>query len=203
MMCEECGKNPAVFHFVTIFEDDTSERNLCAECMARYRKKLPGFNIQNLAGILNNLLGDVIKEKEEEPDPEVDEMTCDQCGMTYREFKKGGMLGCSDCYRVFSKPLTSVLQRMHGNTQHAGRVPGGVHRSTTIKMNIERLKLKLKKAIESEEYEEAAKYRDAIRSLNAQLESKERTVHVPPRSVIEGESTSEGGEWNECPGIRS
>ena len=34
MMCEECGVNPAVFHFVTIRNEEKTEQNLCAACMA-------------------------------------------------------------------------------------------------------------------------------------------------------------------------
>lgn len=191
MMCEDCGKNPAMFHFVTIFNDETKERNLCTECMAKYKQKLPGFDIRNLAGILSNLLGGTKEEKAEEIDPETAMVTCEQCGMTYGEFRKCGMLGCAECYKAFEEPLTGLLQRMHGNTQHAGRVPGGVHRGTSIRMNIERLRAKLQRAIEAEEYEDAARYRDAIRSLSAQLEAKEHTVYVRPRPILDHED--EGG----------
>ena len=40
MMCEECGVNPAVFHFVTIRNDERTERNLCPACMAKYKKQV-------------------------------------------------------------------------------------------------------------------------------------------------------------------
>ena len=35
--------------------------------------------------------------------------TCEQCGMTYAEFQKGGMLGCANCYQAFKVPLTALL----------------------------------------------------------------------------------------------
>lgn len=192
MMCEDCGVNPAVFHFVAITNDEKTERNLCPTCMAKYKKQLPGLDIKNLAGILNNLL-DGKSSKKEEIDPETAAITCEQCGMTYGEFRKGGMVGCAECYHAFREPMTALLQRIHGNTQHAGRVPGGVHSGVSIRISIDRLKQQLAKAIENEEYEQAAKFRDAIRALTAQLNAREKSVNVPPPERIESWIHPEGG----------
>ncbi|MBQ8507041.1 MAG: UvrB/UvrC motif-containing protein [Clostridia bacterium] len=194
MMCEECGMNPAVFHFVTIKNDERSEKNLCPACMAKYKKQLPGIDIKNLAGILNNLIEGKPGSRKEQIDPETAAITCEQCGMTYGEFKKCGMLGCAECYHAFHEPMTALLQRIHGNTQHAGRIPGGVHSGTSIRMNIDRLKQQLQKAVAAEEYEQAAKLRDAIRALTAQLEQREKSIHVGPPERIE--AGSEGGDLN-------
>lgn len=192
MMCEDCGVNPAVFHFVAITNDEKTERNLCPTCMAKYKKQLPGLDIKNLAGILNNLL-DGKSSKKEEIDPETAAITCEQCGMTYGEFRKGGMVGCAECYHAFREPMTALLQRIHGNTQHAGRVPGGVHSGVSIRISIDRLKQQLAKAVENEEYEQAAKFRDAIRALTAQLNAREKSVNVPPPERIESWIHPEGG----------
>ena len=113
--------------------------------------------------------------------------------MTYGEFQKCGMLGCAACYQAFKTPMTALLQRVHGNTQHAGRVPGGAHSGTSIRMNIDRLKQKLQKAIADEEYEQAAKLRDTIRALNAQLERNEQDIKVRPQERIENDA-GEGSE---------
>lgn len=192
MMCEECGAKPAVFHFVSITNDQKIERNLCPDCMAKYKKQLPGFDIKNLAGILNNLIEGKRGGNKEEIDPETAAITCEQCGMTYGEFRKCGMLGCAQCYKAFHEPMAALLQRIHGNTQHAGRIPGGVHSGTSIRMNIDRLKQLLQKAVAAEEYEQAAKLRDSIRALTAQLELREKNINVPPPARIET-GDAEGG----------
>lgn len=194
MMCEDCGANPAVFHFVTIKNDERTERNLCPSCMAKYKKQLPGFDIKNLAGMLGNLLDGKKAPGKEQIDPETAAITCEQCGMSYGEFRKGGMLGCAECYHAFREPMTALLQRIHGNTQHAGRIPGGVHSGTSIRMNIDRLRQQLQKAVAAEEYEQAAKLRDAIRALTAQLEQREKNIRVRPPERIE--STMEGGDFH-------
>lgn len=196
MMCEECGVNPAVFHFVTIRNEERTERNLCPACMAKYKKQLPGIDIKNLAGILNHLIDGRRNPGREEVDPETEAITCEQCGMSYGEFRKCGMVGCANCYRAFREPMTALLQRVHGNTQHAGRIPGGVHSGTSIRMNIDRLKQQLAKAVAAEEYEQAAKLRDAIRALTAQLEQRDKSIRVRPPERIENGNDLEGGGWN-------
>ncbi len=184
MMCEECGVRTARFHLMTIINGDRVERNLCSTCMAKHQKQLPGIDFSSLAGILNSILTGRDEETQEREDAEYENCVCEQCGMTYAEFQKCGMLGCANCYQAFRAPLTTMLQRVHGNTQHAGRVPAGIHSGVSIRMNIERLKQKLQRAVADEEYEQAAKYRDAIRALNAQLERREGDIKVYPQSRL-------------------
>ena len=198
MMCEECGIRPAKFHLMTIINDERAERNLCPVCMAKYQKHLPGIDFSNLAGILNSILdGRSVRGKETE-DEKFGALTCEQCGMTYAEFQKCGMLGCANCYKTFKTPLDALLQRIHGNTQHAGRIPGSVRSGVSIRMNIDRLKQRLQKAIAEEEYEQAAKLRDSIRALNAQLAEQERQtdIKVAPPERIESDH-QEGGEFHD------
>lgn len=197
MMCEECGIRPAKFHLMTITNDERTERNLCSVCMAKYQKQLPGIDFSNLAGILNNILEGSVNRQNEPVDEGLGTVTCEQCGMTYAEFQKCGMLGCAGCYKTFKTPLDSLLQRIHGNTQHAGRIPGSVRSGVSIRMNIDRLKQRLQKAIAEEEYEQAAKLRDSIRALNAQLAEQERQtdIKVYPPLRIAAEET-EGGEFD-------
>lgn len=194
MMCEDCGLRPAKFHLMTIINGDRVERNLCPACMAKHQKQIPGIDFSNLAGILNSILENKSAEEKAKLDAEYESCVCDQCGMTYLEFQKSGMLGCANCYTAFKAPITSLLQRVHGNTQHAGRVPGGVHSGTSIRMNIDRLKQKLQKAIADEEYEQAAKLRDAIRALSAQLERKEADIKVRPHDQLSADAAKEANE---------
>ena len=192
MMCEDCGVRPAKFHLMTIINGDRVERNLCPTCMAKHQKQIPGIDFSNLAGILNSILESRDAEEKAKQDAEFEGYTCEQCGMTYAEFQKCGMLGCASCYQAFKTTLTALLQRVHGNTQHAGRVPGGVHSGVSIRMNIDRLRQKLQKAVEDEEYEQAARLRDAIRALSAQLERKESDIKVRPNERLSAQGEKGG-----------
>lgn len=191
MMCEDCGVRAATFHLMTIINGEKVERNLCSVCMAKHQKQIPGMDFSNLAGILNSILENKVGQDKNEVDPEVAQITCEQCGMTYGDFQKCGMLGCANCYKAFRTPMSALLQRIHGNTQHAGRIPDGVHSGVSIRINIDRLKQKLKTAIADEEYEQAAKIRDAIRALNIQLERQKEDIRVRPPERIENHKEGE------------
>ena len=194
MMCEDCGVRPAKFHLTTIINGDRVERNLCPACMAKHQKQLPGIDFSNLAGLLSSILEGRNAAEQEQRETEYEDLVCEQCGMTYAEFQKGGMLGCANCYQAFRQPLTALMQRVHGNTQHAGRIPGGVHSGVSIRMNIERLKQKLQRAIAEEEYEQAAKLRDAIRALAIQLERREGDIKVQPQARLKTERGEGSGD---------
>jgi protein arginine kinase activator len=170
MMCEECSIRPAKFHLTTISQEEKTERNLCPVCMAKYQKQLPGLDFSNLAGLISGFLESASSTHDGEQHEEGPEISCSSCGTTYANFQKTGMLGCAHCYEEFRKPLDGLLMRVHGNTQHAGRIPGGIKSDVSIRMNLDRLRQNLVRAIADEEYEEAAKLRDQIRSLKQQLE---------------------------------
>ena len=196
MMCDECGIREAKFHLTTIKNDERSERRLCPVCMAKYQKQLPGLDFTDLAGIINNMLSNIRGSREEAQETEAwSELICEQCGTTYAEFRKSGMVGCANCNSAFREPLDSLLQRIHGNTQHTGRIPGAVRKGVSLRMNIDRLREQLNKAVAQEEYEQAAKLRDAIRTLTAQLNNADANgdIKVRPHQRLDSQF-GEGGE---------
>ncbi len=173
MMCEECGMRTATFHLTTISGGEKVERNLCPACMAKYQKKLPGIDFGNLAGMLAGIMNATKAAAEQSNDaPEASGLVCESCGTTYESFQKTGMLGCAKCYEAFREPLEEMLNRIHGNVQHTGKVPGGAKNDVSLKLSIDRLKQQLVKAIADEAYEDAATYRDQIRALTQQLEAQ-------------------------------
>ena len=98
-----------------------------------------------------------------------EEPRCSSCGMTYSEFNRLGKFGCPDCYEAFREEITPLVRRIHGHTKHVGKVPNrgtGVFRTAN---QIKRLRQHLKKLVQDERYEEAARVRDEIRMLERQL----------------------------------
>jgi protein arginine kinase activator len=85
--------------------------------------------------------------------------------MEYSEFLKSSRVGCSNCYKAFEQKLDPIIKRLHGNVEHHGKVPNRVSSNISVPNEIEKLKLLLNQSIQKEEYEEAAKIRDRIRSL--------------------------------------
>ena len=58
-----------------------------------------------------------------------------------------------------------MLKRIHGSNQHLGKSPSRITRIFKKKMDLQELRNRLKTAIETEAFEEAAKIRDKIREL--------------------------------------
>ncbi|MBR3929128.1 MAG: UvrB/UvrC motif-containing protein [Clostridia bacterium] len=171
MMCDECGVRPATIHLTTFADGEKKEKNLCATCLTKYKMNLPAMDLTNLAGILGGFIEKALSGKKEEDDTAYSAV-CESCGLDYKQFKRNGMLGCADCYKAFREPLEEMLSRMHGNAQHVGRIPGGMNSQVSLRLQIDKLKQQLARAISEEEYEKAAVLRDQIRNLQAELKVK-------------------------------
>lgn len=165
MLCEECGKNQATVSISVSTGNGFSTRNLCPECMKKMELSLAKGDIQSF---LSSILSILSKEKKEDQ-PSI---TCSSCGLTYAEFEHTGRLGCAQCYRDFAAQLKPVLQKIHGRTQHAGRKPASFvpDPQDLLDQKMLELRQKMEEAVAQENFEDAAKYRDELRSLSEKKE---------------------------------
>jgi protein arginine kinase activator len=159
MLCENCNDKPATFHVVEILDGEKREVHLCEDCAHEKKVALP----PSLS--LNEILSSLMEAHAEKDVPELAEVVCPSCGMTYADFKRGGRLGCPKDYAVFKKGLMPFLDRIHGATVHRGKVPSDVTSDTAHTAELLRLRRELTAAVESELYEDAAELRDKIRTL--------------------------------------
>jgi protein arginine kinase activator len=159
MLCDICKKNPATVHLTEIVDDQMTELHLCEECA---RKK--SAQMEQQFGLSDLLAGLADFEKPAE-EKEATTLKCPNCGLTYNDFKKIGRLGCSECYVTFKKFLGPLLRTIHGSSLHCGKCPVKLGKTGRKKNDLQELRCRLQKAIETEAYEEAAKIRDQIREL--------------------------------------
>ena len=73
---------------------------------------------------------------------------------------------------VFRQGLVALLERIHGATQHVGRVPSRMGASMVREKELIELRRELQSAVQSEEYERAAEIRDRIRYLEGEDEGR-------------------------------
>jgi protein arginine kinase activator len=76
-------------------------------------------------------------------------------------------LGCSHDYQEFRDELLPLLESIHGEKQHTGKVPRRFPENRQIQMELARLRRELGDAVAREQYESAAQLRDDIRRLEA------------------------------------
>ena len=154
MKCDRCNK-PATVHLTDIVGGEKIEKHLCEDCAAE-----EGIAIKAEMPI-GQLLEEFILHT---ADAEEEAMTCDVCGMTFREFREQGLLGCPNDYEAFEKGLLAMLKRaQHGASEHVGKVPHRAGRENKKHSAVLRLRADLKAAISAEDYERAAALRDQIK----------------------------------------
>ena len=92
-------------------------------------------------------------------------LVCPRCGLSYLEFRKTGRLGCPDDYEFFRKGLLPFLEKIHLATQHVGKIPSRADVRTHQVKELITLRRQLSSLVDREAYEEAAKVRDRIKTL--------------------------------------
>ncbi len=159
--CDQCDK-PATHHSVEIVKGQKIEKHLCEEHAIQ-----EGLAIKAVQTPINKLLTNFVKQQSlPSPQPE---WVCDQCGMTFTEFREHSLLGCPECYRAFEEPLAPLLERAHeGETQHLGKVPHRVGEGEQRQQHLLRMRKRLEEAVACEDYELAARLRDDIQRLEGQ-----------------------------------
>lgn len=175
MKCEKCGKNEANVYYKETINGVTKEMHLCNDCAekenigAAFETSFPSMEQfwsdpfhSFLGGGFGSLWNDML------PTPKAlnavgTERACPTCGMTERQLRQTGRVGCPDCYKTFSDMLNPYMQKIHGADRHIGTSP--IERQRQEKNPVEALQAQLKQAIAEENYEQAAKLRDEIRRI--------------------------------------
>jgi protein arginine kinase activator len=82
------------------------------------------------------------------------------------DFRQTGRWGCARCYTAFETSMRELLRRVHGNSKHAGQPYQPPQPELDEHASIlGELKERLRRAIESEQFELAADLRDRIRVI--------------------------------------
>lgn len=169
MICEKCKKNDATVHITKIINGVKQEYNLCDVCASKINEMnfvdVNKINIGNTFTV-QDLLGGIIDYVNQSTKNTANYVpACKNCGMSYAEFKKTGLMGCSECYSSFSSSLTPIIKRVQGNVEHVGKIPKKSGKEILGKRRLLKLREELNRAINSEEYEKAAEIRDEIREI--------------------------------------
>lgn len=163
MLCCICKEKTATVHLTQIAGDKMQKVDLCEECA-----KNKGVNDQTGFSLADLLLG-LGASQELEQSPGGADSKCPKCGFTHADFKKSGRLGCSECYITFAEGLSGLLKTMHKGTRHVGKAPENLRTRRDLTTQLQSLQKKLNKAIETEDFEQAAQLRDEIKQLNSRL----------------------------------
>jgi len=160
LACQRCQHARATVH-ITDTVPERRERHLCEECAEK-----EGIIVKQHYQTTNEILQQFIKHKV--ASTESNDLLCPNCGLSFREFQTRGTLGCPNDYIAFAPALMPLIERAHeGASQHVGKVPPTAGEGIKRETDLLRLRRKLESAVESEDYELAARLRDEIKNLES------------------------------------
>jgi protein arginine kinase activator len=141
-------------------KDAVTLENLCEKCAA-------ARGIETTVTMPKHPLSDFLSGVQQQlGGQQADAVRCTFCSTTLREFRNSGRLGCMHCYGTFEQSLRELLRKIHGNSRHTGRryeAPAPVYFEGTSMIG--ELRERLRRAVETEQFELAASIRDQIKGL--------------------------------------
>ncbi len=159
MLCDSCLKNPASVHMTTFVNGQVKTVHMCPQCASKKGKA---------SSVVGPSFNDFMSSMYDKDESTL--LVCENCGTTLDDFAKTGRLGCANCYKVFESSIMPVLKGVHMNVVHTGKRPGERVKLDVAKETIKNKKLtlqrELKSAISIENFEEAARIRDEIVTLD-------------------------------------
>lgn len=172
MKCSKCSINNANVYIEQQVGTQVKKMHLCNECAfasdmnfgLSFMSEMP-VDVQSLDQALkhaHNFWFAPDNGSYGQPKPV---LSCTDCGYLFDNFKKSSLLGCAVCYDEFRRELAPVFAKLQPGNRHVGKIPKSFRENIQKDLDLSELKVALKAAIYKEEYEEAAKIRDTIRTL--------------------------------------
>lgn len=163
MLCQNCKKNEATTHIKRIINGETAEYRLCRSCAGAlgFIDSFSDLGL-NLSELFGGFLGDLSVSSLSNRT-----IRCEKCGSTFDDIAKSGKIGCADCYTLFYDKLLPSLQRIHGRTQHEGKIAQSAGKEVKKERQVSDLKKEMDLAISEQNFERAAQLRDQLKELDA------------------------------------
>jgi protein arginine kinase activator len=139
------------------------ELHFCEECAQKHLYESPTGGEEKLHE------PKVLPIVEEDDIEALNRLECPQCGITFKDFRSTGRLGCPHDYVVFHKELVPLLENIHGEVKHSGKAPRRKYPESGIASQMTAVRRQLQSAIAREDYEQAANLRDTLRQLESSI----------------------------------
>ena len=160
MVCDSCHERDAVVNLTTIENNAVRQLHLCEQCAAER-------GVETTVAAPKHPLGEFLQAVQQQSVPAgADAGKCTFCGLTMKDFRATGRLGCARCYVTFEASIRELLRRVHGSPRHIGRSYRPPQDEVMEQASVlGELREKLRRAIEQEQFETAAELRDRIKVI--------------------------------------
>ncbi|MDR2628757.1 MAG: UvrB/UvrC motif-containing protein [Puniceicoccales bacterium] len=176
--CQFCGK-PATVHMTQVINNKTTVIRMCNECAAKHGL----FDKEGLPFAMLSGLGEALFSGMKQ-NLSANGLICSKCGCTPMSFKETGRLGCPHCYKDLKLLIDGIIESSQKGTIHKGKYsregaiattmpssdgfntsPKRHPRKLSTEEKLNELQDMLDAAVKAEQYEEAARLRDEIKTL--------------------------------------
>ena len=165
-----CSK-PKTIHVTDILNGEPYKFELCDECGVNLIQDLNIKKTENAKSLMPpniSALISMIDKLVEENAVGIQTYECPKCGFSYENLAKTSRFGCANCYTFFAEYAVDILARCQVGLNHIGKTPTNLDCYYVINTPSEKIALlneKLKRAIDSENYEIAAIIKNKIKEL--------------------------------------
>lgn len=156
MICDFCHKREATFFVEQTSTTGKRKLHFCAECV-----KQRGFSTdpKEISKALNSLFSEFF-EKHASKD-----VMCPVCGQHLSKIMLTGLTGCPECYEIFKDKIIEYMKKNGSYGTYTGQMPKRIatfRSALTDRIEVQR---KLELAVQNEDYEKAAFYRDYLHAI--------------------------------------
>jgi protein arginine kinase activator len=169
MLCQKCHKNLATVRYAEVVDGQVTDQHLCAECLAKYQQNAAtGFELSTLTpGVHRASAETVVRESAKA------QKVCPSCGMPLNTIIEKARVGCPACFSHFGGQIESTLEGLHRGLQHLGKSGRMDDARARLRADLQTKRALLRSVLRAENYEEAARLRDEIQSLETGLNMAE------------------------------
>lgn len=178
MVCDVCKEGDVVVELTQVEGSEVRHLHLCEKCAAER-------GVETTLAAAKPQIGEFLQAVHQQVSVGgEDQAKCTFCSGTLKDFRATGRLGCAHCYEAFEKSLRELLRRVHGNSRHVGRRYEPPSASEQERAGtVAELRERLRRAIETEQFEAAAELRDKLRDMELSVISHQSSETAVPQSL--------------------
>lgn len=160
MLCDFCHEKDAVIFLEQLSGGEKRKINMCVDCALERGITTDPKSIEASIGDLFKELSDITRRLKAD-----NSRLCPVCGTKVGEIRKYGKVGCPECYSIFKGDIKKFLQDSGVKGSYSGSMPARLATVRSVLSDRVSIQKKLNAAVEQEDYEKAAMYRDLLKTL--------------------------------------